>query len=119
MGVIHITENHAHSLRLRRGVAVLLATLLAAVALPAFASAQQVGPTDAQYDDSLTQVGSGVTADPGDPGDPRDPSDPSGRVVDPLPFTGLDVGILALIAATIGGAGFALRRAARSIGESG
>jgi hypothetical protein len=91
----------------------LVIIVIAVFAVPAVASAQQVSPTDSQYDSTLTQVGGGAE-------DPTGPSDTAtGRVVDDLPFTGLDVALLLAVAALVGGSGLILRRATRSAGEEG
>ena len=82
--------------RIRIGLIVAGMTTLA---LPAAASAS---PTDAQYSSSLDFISQGAGPDPGgtatsSPGD--------------LPFTGLDVGLLAAVAAGLVIAGLMLRRA--------
>ncbi len=60
-------------------------------------------PTNAQYETKNHQI----AAPSGD--DSSGPSAPS-NTIGSLPFTGLDVGVLALAAAALLGAGFALRR---------
>ena len=83
---------HFSNARLR--VALIVAGL-SALALPAIAAAQQTSPTDAQYADSLDFIAQGGRQRP-----ERNrrggsaTSDPGG-----LPFTGLDVGLLAAVAA--------------------
>jgi len=71
------------------------------------ADCSRTGPTQDQYCPPSTINFSG---DPGDPGDPSsaDPNDPG------LPFTGYDVGLAALAALGLVGAGVGLHRAART-----
>jgi hypothetical protein len=70
--------------------------------VPATALAQQVTPTQEQYDNGVLGVSSGGTS-----------SDDSGQIGS-LPFTGLDVAAIAAIGIGLVGAGFAVRRASRS-----
>jgi hypothetical protein len=86
----------------RRALAALLATV-ALLAIPSTALAQQVSPTQDQY--QRTEV---VTGNPGDPGNPGGPS--TSNQVGGLPFSGLDVGLLIAAAAVLGGSGLVLRR---------
>jgi hypothetical protein len=81
----------------------LVALLIVALAVPGVASAQQVAPTQSQYDDSLTQV---TRVD-----DPNDPSTGLDGRVGPLPFTGFDVIAMAAVALAVTGLGLALQRA--------
>jgi hypothetical protein len=67
---------------------------MSALALPASAAAQS--PTDSQYSSNLQFVAQGGSGGGGSTGD--------------LPFTGLDVGLLALVAAGLVVAGLMLRR---------
>lgn len=82
---------------------------------PSAASAQDCtvpSPTQDQYCPPSTTIEQG-SVDPSDPSDPSAPSDasaPSGG----LPFTGYDMGFAALAAVALIGAGFGLRRAART-----
>jgi hypothetical protein len=87
--------------------------LCAALAVPALAGAQQVDPTQAQYDDQLTQIngGSAPPAGPGDPGDPGETASGLGGRVGPLPFTGFDVVAMIAVALAVAGLGLALQRA--------
>ena len=79
---------------------------LSALALPAIAAAQQTSPTDAQYEDSLDFIAQGAGSSPSaNRGAGSATSDPGG-----LPFTGLDVGLLAAVAAGLLIAGLVLRR---------
>jgi hypothetical protein len=81
----------------------MLATV-ALLAIPSTALAQQVSPTQDQYE--RTEV---VTGNPGNPGDPGNPST-TDSVTGDLPFSGLDVGLLIAAAALLGGSGLVLRR---------
>jgi hypothetical protein len=84
--------------------AVVTAALL--VVLPAAAAAQASSPSSAQYDDQVQlaqqQVHQAGAASP----DPR--------VVDALPFTGVDVVLLAVVALVLLSAGIALQRLSRA-----
>lgn len=93
---------HFSNARLR--VALIVAGL-SALALPAIAAAQQTSPTDAQYEDSLDFIAQGAGSGPSATGAGSATSDPGG-----LPFTGLDVGLLAAVAAALLIAGLVLRR---------
>jgi hypothetical protein len=92
----------------RKLAAVLVVVLITAVAVPAFASAQQVSPTDRQYRNTLTQVGGGL-AQPAESA----PAADSGleQRVGPLPFTGFDVIAMAAVALAVTGLGLGLQRA--------
>lgn len=83
----------------------LLVVGMTALALPAAASAQS--PTESQYSSNLDFVAQGSAGGgPGSSGAAGSAaSDPSG-----LPFTGLDVGLLAAVAAALLIAGLMLRR---------
>ena len=83
----------------RLTVALTLASA-ALVALPAAASAQQISPTDAAYRSSLDLVAQG-----GGTQSPSASADSSS-----LPFTGLDLAMLAVVAAALVLAGLLLRR---------
>lgn len=90
------------SARLRLGVAAL--TMFSFALVPAVAAAQS-NPTDAQYGDSLTQLSQGAAG--GGPGGSAGSAD-TGAVGD-LPFTGLDVALLAAVAAALVLVGLLLR----------
>jgi hypothetical protein len=83
---------------------MLVALAITAFALPGVAAAQQIEPTQSQYDDSLTQINSGVE-------DPQEPSTALDGRVGPLPFTGFDVIAMAAVALAVTGLGLALQRA--------
>ena len=82
---------------------ILVALLIAAFAFPAVAAAQQVDPTQRQYNDSLTQINQ--------VDQPNDPSTGLDGRVGPLPFTGFDVIAMAAVALAVTGLGLALQRA--------
>jgi hypothetical protein len=84
--------------------AVVTAALL--VALPGAAAAQASSPTSAQYEDQVVlaqqQTHQAGTASP----DPR--------VIDALPFTGVDLVLLGIVALVLVSAGIALQRLSRT-----
>jgi hypothetical protein len=84
--------------------AVVTAALL--VALPGAVAAQATSPTSAQYHDQVRlaqeQIHQAGTAS----------SDP--RVIDALPFTGVDLVLLGIVALSLGGAGIAIYRLSRT-----
>jgi hypothetical protein len=84
--------------------------LCASLAVPALAGAQQVDPTQAQYDDQLTQINSGYDP-PATPGDPGGSGSGLGGNVGPLPFTGFDVIAMLAVALAVAGLGLVLQRA--------
>jgi hypothetical protein len=93
----------------------LLATV-ALLAIPATALAQNVDPTDAQYNPVNEQIDQGPgTLTETQSGVPGEPSS-SDRVIGDLPFTGLDIGLLIVAAAALGGSGLVLRRLSSSRG---
>jgi hypothetical protein len=98
-------------------VGVLAATALLIAAPAAFA--QQIGPTDDQYDSALEVIGQGEQgAPPSGDGPGEAPSaEPTAAVEDQggaLPFTGLEIGGMIAAALILGGSGLALRYAART-----
>jgi hypothetical protein len=100
-----INRHSASSIRRHPAVWLAAGLLVLALAAPSMATAQS--PSDAQYQPSNHQI----SAAGGSPGNGSGPSAPSGRnTIGSLPFTGLDIGVLALAAAALLGAGFALRR---------
>jgi hypothetical protein len=93
--------------RAPRTIVALVATVAAMWLVGPVALAQAGDPTNAQYDNQVTQVAGNV----GGGGD--DGSAPSGlqkKVVGGLPFTGLDVVALLAVAVALTSMGFALRR---------
>jgi hypothetical protein len=96
---------HFGSSARRRSTAWLAAGLLVlALAVPSAALAQS--PTHAQYEPENHQI----AAASGGGSSGNGPSAPSNSTIGSLPFTGLDIGVLAIAAAALLGAGFALRR---------
>jgi hypothetical protein len=88
---------------IRRRPATWLASALLVLALAAPSAAIAATPSNSQYEPQNHQIA--VTGGGG-----NGPSTPSHSTIGNLPFTGLDVGVLALAAAALLGAGFALRR---------
>jgi len=86
---------------IRRRPATWLAVALLVVALAAPAAAIAASPSNSQYEPQNHQISAGGG---------NGPSAPSNNTIGNLPFTGLDVGVLALAAAALLGAGVALRR---------
>lgn len=98
---------------------------VAMLALPVAASAQTVDPTSQQYNSTLQTLSTGSSGNtPGggpsstnNAGSPTPPAAgaPSAASTggSSLPFTGLDVGLLAVVAGGLVLAGFMLRRQAR------
>ena len=93
--------------RPRWGLWTALALAIVALAVPSAAMAGS--PTDSEYDTTNHQI-----AAAGGGGGPSEPSGPSGggndAVISGLPFTGFDVGILALASVALLGSGLTLRR---------
>ena len=91
----------AHFARARQRLLVTAAMAsVALVALPAAASAQEVGATDSQYGSTLDVISQGGSPPPSTPS-----ADPGA-----LPFTGLDVALLAAVAGALLLVGLVLRR---------
>ena len=86
-----------------------IASALAIIALAVPAAAMAGSPTNSEYDTTNHQI-----AATGGGGGPSEPSGPSGggndAVISGLPFTGFDVGILALASVALLGSGLMLRR---------
>jgi hypothetical protein len=103
--VIGISTSYRRALknaRLRVGSGVLALFVLAL--LPA-ATGAATDPTDAQYSSSLDQISAGSGSGGG-----GDPGSAARDAAGGLPFTGLDVGLLAVVAAGLVLAGLLLRR---------
>ena len=96
-----------------RGFAVLVVTAAMAglVLLPAAALAKG-DPTGAQYNSTLEQISQGGPGDSGG-GAPAQVSEAGGG----LPFTGLDVGVMLVVAVALGAAGLFLHRHSRRASE--
>ena len=88
----------------RSGIYVVLVVL----ALAAPAAAMATSPSHDQYDPKSQQIA--ATGSGGGGGGSATTSSSGGSTIGSLPFTGLDVGVLALAAVALLGAGFALRR---------
>jgi hypothetical protein len=93
--------------RPRWGLWIVLALAIVALAVPTAALAGS--PTQSEYDTTNQQI-----AAAGGSGGPSEPSGPSGggndAVISGLPFTGFDVGVLALASVALLGSGLTLRR---------
>lgn len=90
---------------------IALGVLALLLALPGQALAQS--STEDPYDDSsITVVGGGNPSDPGDPADPGDPGS-STSSASSLPFSGLDVGLLAAAGGALLLFGIGMRRLTR------
>jgi hypothetical protein len=88
-----------------------LALAIGALAVPSAAIA--ASPTDKQYGTTPQQIaagGGGGGPQGGEPSTPGTPSSGSKAIVGGLPFTGFDVGVLALAAVALLGTGVTLRR---------
>ena len=91
-------------------------TALLAVLLLAFGgtSAYAQNAPRAGYDESLGVIGEIESEEPTTPGDrERIPEPPAQQEESDLPFTGLDLGIVALMGAALLGTGLVLRRTTR------
>jgi hypothetical protein len=99
--IIAMINRHTGS-STRRLPATWLAAALLVLALAAPSAAIATTPSNSQYQPQNHQIA--VT------GGGNGPSAPSNSTIGNLPFTGLDVGVLALAAIALLGAGFALRR---------
>jgi hypothetical protein len=87
------------------------ALVIGALAVPS--AAIGASPTDKQYSSTPQQIaagGGGGGPQGGSPNSPGSPSSNSNEIVGGLPFTGFDVGVLALAAVALLGTGFTLRR---------
>lgn len=91
----------------RRLCTMLVAMFALAIVVPAGALAQSINPTDEEYRQGVL----GVAAS-GGPGTPS--ADGGNGTISQLPFTGLDVAAIAAIGAGLVGAGFVVRRAAKT-----
>ena len=83
--------------------AVVTAALL--VALPGAAAAQASSPASAQYDTTNHQIAAGGGGGSSGGNDP---------VISGLPFTGVDLVLLGIVALSLGGAGIAIHRLSRT-----
>ncbi len=95
----------------RWGKWLVVALVVGALAVPSAAIAGS--PTDKQYSSTPQQIaagGGGGGPQGGGGPTPPGPSSNSNELVSGLPFTGFDVGVLALAAVALLGTGFTLRR---------
>ena len=96
----------------RWGKWLVFALVIGAFAVPS--AAIGATPTDEQYGSTPQQIaaggGGGGPQGGGGPTSPGSPSSNSNEIVGGLPFTGFDVGVLALAAVALLGTGFTLRR---------
>ena len=100
--------NSLKNISVRRNLVTVLAiALIGALAMPALAAAQNVSPTDDQYNDTREAIA--VLAE--DSG--GDPSGTADSTVGSLPFTGLDVLGLFAVAVVVAGSGLLLQRVVR------
>lgn len=102
--------------RKTRVAGLLVVVLCASLITPALAGAQQVSPTNDQYQDELSQINQG--AGPGSNEQSSTGNEPGtaetaglGGNVGPLPFTGFDVIAMLAVALAVAGAGLVLQRA--------
>ena len=96
----------------RQALLAVVGALVVSLALAVPASGQQTSVTDDQYADTVVQVGQGGN-------DPSDPSASDPSSVGSLPFTGLDLGLMAAAAAGLVAGGIVLRRRSADSGEHG
>jgi hypothetical protein len=95
-----IYRHFGRSSRPRPAAWLVTGLLVLALSVPSAAIASS--PQHAQYTPQNHQISAG--------GGGAGPSGPSNSTIGSLPFTGLDIGVLALAAVALLGAGFALRR---------
>ena len=88
-----------------------LVTVAALVVVPS-AFAAGTSPSDAQYHSTLTQISAGSSHPPAT-------TVATGSTGGSLPFTGLDVAAMAVVAAGLGIAGLVLRRRVQTSHEDG
>ena len=96
-------------IRSSRSLVALLMTVAALCLVGPVSMAQAGDPTDGQYDTEVQKVAAGI----GGGGDGNTPSTPAGlqkKVVQGLPFTGLDVVAMLAVAVALTTMGLALRK---------
>jgi hypothetical protein len=96
------------SARGRKLILSAVMTVALLVALPGAAAAQASSPTSAQYDTTNHQIAGGGG------GGPAEPSGGSDPVISGLPFTGVDLVLLGIVALALLSAGIALQRLSRT-----
>jgi hypothetical protein len=103
-------------LKLRQVILGTVGALAVTLVLAVPAVGQQSPVTQGQYGEKTDVIGGGG-GNLSDPGDPSATSDPS--TVGSLPFTGLDLGLMAAAAAGLVGAGILIRRRSGPAGQPG
>jgi hypothetical protein len=93
--------------RPRWGLWIVLALAIAALAVPSAALAGS--PTSSQYDTTNHQIAA-AGGGGGPSGSGNGPGNGNDAVISGLPFTGFDVGVLALASVALLGSGLTLRR---------
>jgi hypothetical protein len=88
-------------------VSAVVAVALLVAFLPGAAAAQASSPTSAQYDTTNHQIAGGG-------GGPSEPSGGGDPVISGLPFTGVDLVLLGIVALALLSAGIALHRLSRT-----
>ena len=106
---------HGRSYRAKGALGILLALILATSLVIASPAMAQNDPTSAQYceEGTINEVTGEPCAEAGTAGTASSGSQASGlngRVVGSLPFTGIDLVVLGVVALALLGTGFALRR---------
>jgi hypothetical protein len=89
----------------RKLIVSAVVTVALLVALPGAAAAQASSPASAQYDTTNHQIAGGGGGGPSGGNDP---------VISGLPFTGVDLVLLGIVALSLGGAGIAIHRLSRT-----
>jgi len=92
----------------RKLIVSAIMTVALLVALPGAAVAQASSPTSAQYDTTNNQIAAGGGGGPSEPSGGNDP------VISGLPFTGVDLVLLGIVALALLSAGIALQRWSRT-----
>lgn len=92
----------------RKLIVLAVMTFALLVALPGAAAAQASSPTSAQYDTTNNQIAAGGGGGPSEPSGGNDP------VISGLPFTGVDLVLLGIVALVLLSTGIALQRMSRT-----
>jgi hypothetical protein len=104
-----LNRNVGQGPRPRWGVWTVLALVIVALAVPSVALAGS--PSDAEYDTTNHQIAaSGGSGGPSGSGPSGGGGGGNEAVISGLPFTGFDVGVLALASVALLGSGLTLRR---------
>jgi hypothetical protein len=104
-----LNRNVGQGPRPRRGVWTVLALVIVALAVPPVAFAGS--PSDAEYDTTNHQIAAaGGSGGPSQGVAPASGGGGNEAVISGLPFTGFDVGVLALASVALLGSGLTLRR---------